>query len=89
MGRLQLLGSYLGGRLPWWWHVGNGLILWLAIVVGAGAPNFNRQGPDLKRTMVMVVLILVGHTILAGAVVLVRWRQAQHEDSSLRPSRDH
>ena len=88
MTRLQLLRSDLARleRLPWWWVAGTGLVFWLAIVIGNAVASENHHGLDLKRAVVGVVVILVGHAILAGAVVLAVSRRAQREDAP-RPRR--
>jgi hypothetical protein len=89
MSRLQLLRSYLAprGRLPWWWMVGNGLVFLLAILLG-GAVGEDHRGLDFKSLAVGVVVILVGHAILAVAVVLADPRRGQHDEDAPRPRRD-
>jgi drug/metabolite transporter (DMT)-like permease len=90
MSRLQSLRSYLarGGRLPWWWMVGNGLVFLLAILLGNAVEDDHHRGLDFKSLAVGVVVILVGHAILAVAVVLADSRRAQHDEDAPRPRRD-
>jgi hypothetical protein len=68
--------------------VGNGLVFLLAILLGDAVEDDHHRGLDFRSLAVGVVVILVGHAVLAVAVVRADSRRAQHDKDAPLPGRD-
>jgi hypothetical protein len=75
------------GRLPWWWAVGNSLVLLLAILLGDAVEADQHRGLDVKSMAVGLGVILAGNAILAVAVLRAPGRRREGKEAAHQPGR--